>query len=107
MAASREQAIKNLKKKGAAANPNGRPPKGYSITALAQEIYGDPAKKAAVIQAIHDKAVQGDVAAAKLIWSYLDGQPKAEIKNDNTINLNVEGIPSVYRSKHQIPKKTR
>ena len=68
---------KNLKKKGAAANPNGRPKKGYSITEWFQQMLSStPEVKDKIGRAITQKALEGDIAAQKLIWNYMDGMPK-------------------------------
>lgn len=83
MAASREQAIKNLKKKGAEANPNGRPPKGYSITEMMKEMLSNkPEVKKRIGEVIASKAMEGDQAAIKMLWQYMDGMPQQ--KNDIT-----------------------
>lgn len=67
--------------KGASGNPNGRPPKGYSISEMFKEMLGtDSAKKKQLVDSILDKAIKGDINAAKLIWSYLDGKPTQTIE---------------------------
>ena len=89
MSASREQAIKNLKKKGADANPNGRPKKGYSITEMFQEMFTkDPEMKQELGTAIYRKAKKGDPTAIKLVWNYMDGMPK------QTTDIHVKEMPS-------------
>lgn len=73
---TREQAIKNLKKKGADANPNGRPKKGYSITEWFKEMLDSkPEVKDAIGKSILKKALDGDSAAQKMVWQYMDGMP--------------------------------
>lgn len=73
---TREQAIKNLKKKGADANPNGRPKKGYSITEMMKEMLTNkPEVKDAIGNVIAKKALEGDMAAINKLWQYMDGQP--------------------------------
>ena len=77
---NRATAIANLKKKGADANPNGRPPKGYSITEWFQEMLkANPDKRDAIGASIMAKALEGDSAAIKLVWNYMDGMPKQGI----------------------------
>jgi len=98
MPSSKEQAIKNLKgMTGAKANPNGRPPKGYSITAMFQEMFANnPERKAELGEAIYRKAKQGDPTAIKLVWNYMDGMPKQAI--DHTSNGNtilVKGLENI------------
>jgi len=61
---------------GHTANPNGRPKKGYSITETFREMFEkDPKKKAELASTIFAKAMQGDIAAMKLLWNYMDGMP--------------------------------
>ena len=77
---NRATAIANLKKKGAEANPNGRPKKGYSITEWFQEMLkSNPETRDAIGASIAAKALEGDPAAIKLIWNYMDGMPKQGI----------------------------
>jgi hypothetical protein len=77
---TRAQAIKNLKKKGADANPNGRPKKGYSITEWFKGMLdSNPEVKDELGSAILQKAKQGDTTAMKLIWNYMDGMPQQDI----------------------------
>ena len=70
---------------GAKANPNGRPVKGYSITAMFQEMFtNNPERKAELGEAIYRKAKQGDPTALKLVWNYMDGTPisNLDVKSD-------------------------
>jgi hypothetical protein len=92
MPASREQAIKNLKgKTGAKANPNGRPPKGYSITEWFQNMLNsDPKVKDELGQAILAKAKAGDPTALKLVWNYMDGLPKQAVDVNSSGTLEVK-----------------
>lgn len=74
---SNKNSVLNLKKRGAAANPNGRPKKGYSITDWFQQMLSSsPEVKNKIGAAITQKALEGDTAAQKLIWNYMDGMPK-------------------------------
>lgn len=58
-------------------NPNGRPKKGYSISETIREMMDEqPEIKKALGSKIIEAAVKGDIAAIKLIWSYMDGMPK-------------------------------
>lgn len=66
--------------KGVSGNPNGRPPKGYSITeAFKSMLAAEPEVKAEIVQSIKLKALRGDITAQKLIWEYMDGKPKQAI----------------------------
>ena len=68
-------------KPGQSGNPNGRPPKGYSITEAFKSMLGaQPEVKAQIVEAIKEKALKGDPAAQKLIWQYMDGMPKQGIE---------------------------
>lgn len=90
---TREQALKNLKKRGADANPNGRPKKGYSITEMMKEMLDSkPEIKAKIGASIANKAMRGDPTAVKMLWNYMDGMPKQE--TDVTIK-DITGLVSV------------
>lgn len=87
--ASNKQAERNADgtlKKGSTANPNGRPPKGYSIAETMREMFNnDPDMKKKLIQAMYEKAViEKDVAAAKYLSSYVDGMPVQTVKSVET-----------------------
>lgn len=61
---------------GECGNPKGRPPKGYSITeAFRSMLAAEPETKRKIVEAIKQKALQGDSAAQKLVWNYMDGMP--------------------------------
>lgn len=61
---------------GQSGNPNGRPPKGYSITETLKEMMGaKPEIKQALGTKLIELALKGDLAAIKLLMSYLDGNP--------------------------------
>lgn len=67
-------------KKGQSGNPDGRPPKGYSITDWFKGMLNSkPEVKEALGNSILRKALQGDSTAQKLVWSYMDGQPKQDV----------------------------
>ena len=53
-------------KPGQSGNPNGRPPKGYSITEYFKQMLGSkPEVKEAIAKSIIKKALEGDTAAQK------------------------------------------
>jgi hypothetical protein len=57
-------------------NREGRPPKGYSITEWFRQMFEkDPNIKEAIGRSIIKKALEGDSAAQRLVWNYMDGMP--------------------------------
>lgn len=74
------KAVKTSFKKGQSGNPNGRPPKGYSITEWFKEMLDSkPEVKDAIGKSILKKALEGDITAQKLVWNYMDGMPADSI----------------------------
>ncbi len=68
-------------KPGESGNPNGRPPKGYSITDWFQNMLNSkPEVKDAIGKSIMKKALEGDTTAQKMVWSYMDGMPPQKIE---------------------------
>jgi len=84
-------------KPGQSGNPAGRPKKGYSITEWFKEMLAsNPEVKDAIGKSIMKKALEGDVTAQRLVWSYMDGMPKQAI--DHTSNGNtilVKGLENI------------
>lgn len=75
---------------GKSGNPNGRPPKGYSITEMMKEMLkADPDLKKAIGKTIAKKALEGDLTAIKTLWQYMDGMP------EQNVNQKIEGKLSV------------
>lgn len=69
-------------KPGESGNPNGRPPKGYSITETIKAMMAEkPEIKQALSTKVIEMALKGDLAAIKLVWGYLEGMPtfKSEV----------------------------
>ena len=67
-------------KPGEVNNPNGRPKKGYSITEWFKEMLAsNPEVKDAIGKSIMKKALEGDVTAQRLVWSYMDCMPSQAI----------------------------
>ena len=68
-------------KKGQSGNPNGRPKKGYSITEWFREMLDSkPDVKDAIGKSIMKKALEGDTAAQKMVWQYMDGMPSQNLE---------------------------
>ena len=66
--------------KGKSGNPDGRPPKGYSITETIKEMMAEkPEIKKALGAKILDMALKGDITAMKTLWNYMDGMPQQDI----------------------------
>ena len=64
-------------KEGQSGNPNGRPPKGYSITETIKAMMDEkPEIKKALGNKILEMALKGDITAMKTLWQYMDGMPK-------------------------------
>jgi len=77
-------------------NPTGRPPKGYSITAwFKQMLASKPEVKDAIGKSIVKKALEGDVAAQRMVWSYMDGMPKSGDKGGLT-QINISDMEVKY-----------
>jgi hypothetical protein len=76
---NRDKAGKFLE--GTSGNPNGRPPKGYSLTDMVKEMLSsNPRRKKELIKTIFNLAIhKGDPTMIKLIWNYMDGQPTQSI----------------------------
>jgi hypothetical protein len=63
--------------KGESGNAKGRPPKGYSISETVRQMFEtSPDLKKKLVKTMVDKAIEGDMSACKLIWSYVDGLPR-------------------------------
>lgn len=77
--------VKTSWKPGESGNPNGRPPKGYSITEMMKEMLNEqPEIKKGIGQRIAKKALEGDPAAIKMLWQYMDGMPLQKNETDVT-----------------------
>ena len=91
-------AAANLTKKGADANPNGRPKKEWTWAGLLKEKLeenpnGDMRTyKELVAESLRDLAIKGDVAAIKEFGNRIDGLPPQTIKQSGDITLNVRPI---------------
>lgn len=69
-------------KPGQSGNPNGRPPKEFSITETIRDMMNEKPeiKKALGTKAI-EMALSGDITALRLVWAYMDGMPTQPIEN--------------------------
>lgn len=86
----------NYFKPGESGNPNGRPPKGYSITEMMKEMLSSkPEVKETLGKVIITKALEGDITAIKTVWQYMDGMPQQNLtlSGDESKPLYVE-LPS-------------
>lgn len=93
-------------KPGESGNPNGRPPKGYSITEAVKKMLSEkPEVKAAIIEKIIAAAKGGDMTAAKMIWSYMDGQA-AQAIDMTTLGEKMETKTIILTSKPRAAKVT-
>lgn len=81
-------------KPGQSGNPNGRPPKGYSITEMMRSILNeDPDLKREITMKVAQKAKEGDLVASKLLWQYMDGMPVQNIDlttKDQPMNVSID-----------------
>lgn len=79
--------------KGQSGNPNGRPKKEISITEILRNYLENvPAGeektyKELFVRKLVDLSIRGDIAAMKLIFSYLEGIPKSI---DNSLQKNID-----------------
>lgn len=81
---------------GVSGNPNGRPPKGHSITDMFKQMLDNtPEKKLELVEAIYNAAIAGDSAAQKMIWNYMDGMPQQKTDVSITIPRPILGGSSV------------
>jgi hypothetical protein len=79
-------------------NKNGRPPKGYSITEWFREMLDSkPEVKDAIGKSILAKALEGDTAAQKMVWQYMDGMPKQTIEHEGEVNTGAKEVAIVLQ----------
>jgi hypothetical protein len=72
--------------KGKSGNPNGRPPKGYTLTDLMTKAMD----KRRFVDILLQLAYGGDIRAIELVLRYVDGPPKGEGPSDtNTPQINI------------------
>ena len=92
---SKDRRLENLKpfREGQSGNPGGRP-KRKMFSDWARRIGDEPAHQGAdktnaemVVRRVYDEAKAGDIAAAKLLWSYLEGLPSQRVEFDYKQNI--------------------
>lgn len=67
---------------GKSGNPNGRPPKGHSVTDAIKAIMdANPDAKQDLAQRVLTMALAGDIKAITLIWHYMDGMPTQRVES--------------------------
>jgi hypothetical protein len=74
-------------------NKKGRPAKGHSITEWCKEMLSSqPEVKDAIGKSIMKKALEGDTAAQKLVWNYMDGQApqNLNVQSEGEIRVIIE-----------------
>lgn len=87
---------KSAWKPGQSGNPNGRPPKGHSITETIKEMMGEkPEIRRALGTKLIELALKGDMAAIKLLMGYMDGMPvqPTELTGRNGGPLELTAVP--------------
>lgn len=83
-------------KPGQSGNPDGRPPKGYSITEWFQNMMNsNPDVRDAMGKSIVKKALEGDVSAQKMVWQYMDGMPKQTLEHEGGLDIRVTNYDDV------------
>lgn len=83
-------------KPGQSGNPNGRPKKGYSITEWFKEMLDSkPEVKDAIGKSIMKKALEGDTAAQKMVWQYMDGMPQQKIEHEGGVEIKITNLGDV------------
>lgn len=86
-------------KKGQSGNPNGRPPKDYSLSEilikkLKQKGRNDKEEREILIEKLLELAHGGDLQAIKYIYDRLEGKPSESIKHEGELDGNVQLIIS-------------
>lgn len=80
-------------KKGKSGNNDGRPLKEESLTYLMKTFLQNIPEgqketyKEIFIKKTYKMAINGDIAAIKLIWNYVDGMPKEAVEHSGEIKI--------------------
>ena len=82
--------------KGESGNPRGRPRKGNTLadamrTLLAEERSDNRTAKELLVELTFRRAMEGNMAALKLIWNYVDGMPPS--RDELAISADPDLIP--------------
>jgi hypothetical protein len=86
--------------KGQSGNPNGRPKKGRTLTEEIERVLrgkgpGGRPNKALFAERVVQLAIEGNVAAANLVLSYIDGKPLQAIDLTTEGSVRVKVIKGV------------
>lgn len=96
-------------KPGQSGNPNGRPPKGHSITDTIKDMMNEtPEIKKALGTKVIEYALKGDMTAMKMLWQYMDGMPTQvnEITGKDGQPIQIETFTDLIRqatTRHALP----
>jgi len=83
--------VKTSWKPGQSGNPKGGPKKGYSVTEWFKGMLAsNPEIMDALGNSIMEKALEGDAAAQKLVWSYMDGMPTQKFGGDDDSPIRID-----------------
>lgn len=111
MALGKKTGGKNWKP-GQSGNPNGRPTKETSLTELMRQFLQDipdgqdKTYKELFIKKVFKIAIDGDIAAIRLIWNYLDGMPEQKISGEIKIEKPIYGGQSKKNSEADEDKES-
>lgn len=87
MSASRNQAIQNLKKKGAEANPNGPPVKFFTFQEILrrklEKQRGKASRAEGLVEKLLEKAEAGDFKSIESVIDRIDGKPQQSVELGN------------------------
>jgi len=73
-------------------NPNGRPPKGESLT----EVLRERLDKEEIADRLIALAMDGDVPALKYIYDRIDGRPKESVSMEHKGGFSVSVLPDGF-----------
>jgi hypothetical protein len=83
---------------GESGNPNGRPPKGHSITETIKSMMDEkPEIKRALGTKLIQMAIDGDIVAIKTVMAYIDGLPTIKHELVGSAGMQVNFLNYVER----------